>query len=97
MIAEYCLVNLLTKVLCTQAYRQGYSYPRYLFFTISWYAEEWWTKGVEEYGCTAEEMERVLKYSMTLLILPYARYVDNSTQTDTGGGLVSEHLAILCL
>ena len=49
---------------------------------------------MDEYGCTIEEMEHVLKYSMTLLILPYGRYIDNSTQTDTGGGLVSEYLFV---
>ena len=43
---------------------------------------------MEQYGCTGAQMEEVLRYSMTLLILPYARYLDRSLQTDTGDGLV---------
>ena len=74
----------------SQAYKQGYTYPRYLFFTISWYSERWWFNDIEKYGCTGQQMEEVLQYSMTLLILPYARYRDRSLRTDTGGGLVRQ-------
>ena len=63
-------------------------YPRYLFFTIFWYTEEWWKKDIEQYGCTEKQMEELLQYSMSLEIQPYGRFSEPSLRTDTAGGLV---------
>ena len=71
-----------------QAYKLGYMYPRYLFFTIFWYSEEWWNIDIEQYGCTGKQMEELLQYSMTLEIQAYGRFSDLSLRTTTAGGLV---------
>ena len=64
-------------------------YPRYLFFTITWYSESWWTNNVQRFGCTAEQMAEVLQNTLTLGFLPSARYLNPSLHTDTNGGFVS--------
>lgn len=66
-----------------QAYKLGYTYPRYTFLTIAWYAQRWWTLEPEKYGCTAMEFEEVLEYSLSLLHLPYAKFLDQERETDT--------------
>ena len=72
----------------SQAYKNGYRYPRYLFFTISWYGREWWISDIEQYGCTAEQMEQVLQYTLSIVFLPTAEYLDPDLTTDTREGLV---------
>ena len=84
---QCAFVNLLCCIL-VQAYKLGYMYPRYLFFTIFWYSEKWWNIDIDRYGCTGKQMEELLQYSMTLEIQAYGRFIDPSLHTDTAGGLV---------
>ena len=83
-----CLKNVHVDVLF-QAYKNNLLYPRYLFFTISWYNAGWWKDDVEQYGCTPEQMEQVLEHTLTIVFLPSARYLDPSLTTDTKTDLVS--------
>ena len=72
-----------------QGYRKGYTYPRYMFFTIPWYVRDrWWMFEPDSYGCTVEERETVLEYSLILMNLPFAIFLNMTTETDTGYGLV---------
>ena len=80
----------MSHVLFAQAYRQGYMYPRYVFFAIPWYVDRWWTVEEDSYGCTVEQREEVLEYSITLMNLPFAKFLNGSLETDTGNGLVSK-------
>ncbi|CAI8009752.1 hypothetical protein GBAR_LOCUS6519 [Geodia barretti] len=76
-----------------EAYKNSLLYPRYLFFTISWYNAGWWRDGVEQYGCTPEQMEQVLEHTLTIVFLPSARYLDPSLTTDTKANLtIGEYL-----
>ena len=72
-----------------QAHRRGYRYPRYLFFMIPWYVSGWWRFEPDSYGCTVAERETTLEFSITVMNLPFAIYLNESTVTETGGGLVS--------
>lgn len=81
---------LAREIIC-EAYRQGYMYPRYVFFAIPWYVDGWWRPGNDSYGCTVEQREEVLEHSITLMNQPYARFLNGSQmETDTGNGLVSK-------
>ena len=71
-------------ILFLQAYRKGYRYPQYLFFMIPWYVNGWWRFEEDSYGCTVAEREETLEYSMTVMNLPFAIYLNMSTNTDTG-------------
>ena len=68
----------------SQAYRKGYRYPRNLFFMIPWYVNGWWRFENDSYGCTVEDREETLEYSMTVMNLPFAIYLNMSTTTETG-------------
>ena len=63
-------------------------YPQYVFFAIPWYVDGWWRFDNESYGCTPEEREEVLEHSITLMNLPFARFLNDSIVTETGNGLV---------
>lgn len=77
---------LAREIIC-EAYRQGYMYPRYVFFAIPWYVDRWWTVEEDSYGCTVEQREEVLEHSITLMNLPFAKFLNGSLETDTGNGL----------
>ena len=49
-----------------QAYRLGFHYPKYMFITYGWYANNWWTIPAtsSRYNCTAEERATVLPYTL---------------------------------
>ncbi|CAI8023404.1 Gamma-aminobutyric acid type B receptor subunit 1 [Geodia barretti] len=90
IVAGYAPVG--RQIMC-EAYKNNLLYPRYLFFTISWYSEGWWRDGVEQYGCTQEQMEQVLEHTLTIVFLPSARYLDPSLTTDTKTNLtIGEYL-----
>jgi gamma-aminobutyric acid type B receptor len=74
---------LAREIIC-EAYRKGYRYPRHLFFMIPWYVNGWWRFEAGSYGCTVAEREDTLEYSMTVMNLPFAAYLNMSTTTDTG-------------
>jgi gamma-aminobutyric acid type B receptor len=81
------------QIMC-EAYRNNFRYPRYLFFTISWYPDGWWTSS-EQYGCTAEQMEQVLEHTLSIVFLPGARYLNATLPTDTKSGLtIGEYLRL---
>ena len=68
-----------------QAYRQGIKYPQYFFLLYGWYAANWWVGSPEDdrmYGCTAEERQSVLPYSLAPLTAEFIS--DYSQQADTG-------------
>ena len=75
-----------------QAYKNNFLYPRYLFFTISWYLDGWWADDIEQYGCTADQMKQVLQHTLSIVFLPSVRYLDPSLTTDTHKDLVSMHI-----
>ena len=51
---------------------------------IPWYVNGWWRFEADSYGCTVAEREDTLEYSMTVMNLPFAAYLNMSTTTDTG-------------
>ena len=76
-------------IIFSQAYRKGYRYPQYLFFLIPWYVDGWWRFEPDSYGCSVEERETTLEYSMTIMNLPFASFINSSTVTETGQDIVS--------
>ena len=53
--------------------------------------DEWWAEDPDEYGCTVEQLEEVLEHSLSLVNLPFAKYLNKTNTTETGDGLVSEY------
>ena len=51
---------------------------------IPWYVNGWWRFENDSYGCTVEDREETLEYSMTVMNLPFAIYLNMSTTTETG-------------
>lgn len=47
---------LLLNVACLQAYKAGLYGPKIVWVFLGYYAAQFWTDGLEETGCTAEEM-----------------------------------------
>ena len=63
-----------------KAYQTGRTYPKYLFMTYAWYADEWWIS--DDVNCTGSEMEEVLEFSLALT--PYPEIEDRNAITDEG-------------
>jgi gamma-aminobutyric acid type B receptor len=92
IVAGYAPVG--RQIMC-EAYKNNLLYPRYLFFTISWYNAGWWRDDVEQYGCTPEQMEQVLEHTLSIVFLPGARYLNATLPTDTKSGLtIGEYLRL---
>ena len=53
--------------------------------------DDWWKVGEDDYGCTVEQLKEVLEYSLSLVNLPFAKYLNENITTETGGGMVSEY------
>ncbi len=64
-----------------QAYKRGYTYPRYAWILYAWYAEEWWTQDADT-GCTSSQLAEFLDKVITIQI--FAVPTDENAMTDTG-------------
>lgn len=67
-----------------QAYRRGYTYPRYVWLLYAWYAERWWTEEInpQTANCTDNQLAGFLERGIAMQIYPIA--FDGNATTDTG-------------
>ena len=65
----------------SQAYKRGYTYPRYAWILYAWYADEWWTQDTGT-SCTSSQLAEFLDTVLATQI--FAVPADENAMTDTG-------------
>ncbi|XP_064383155.1 gamma-aminobutyric acid type B receptor subunit 2-like [Halichondria panicea] len=67
-------------IIC-QAYKRGYTYPRYAWILYAWYADEWWTQDAGT-GCTSSQLAEFLEKVIAIQV--FSVPADENAMTDTG-------------
>ncbi len=67
--------------LTIQAYKRGYTYPKYAWILYAWYVDEWWTQDAD-IGCTSSQLAEFLEKVIVIQI--FAVPSDENAMTDTG-------------
>lgn len=68
-----------------QAYNRNQRLPQYLFITIGWYRNLWWTEDYVNLTCTVEEIESMLLSSLSISDEIYLDRVRDANITTTPG------------
>lgn len=68
-----------------QAYKKNLRLPQYLFVTIGWYRDFWWTESYPNLTCTVEEIESMILSSLSLSDEIYLDRERDANITTTSG------------
>ena len=91
--AEQTVHNIILSIFDFQAYKRGYTYPRYAWIMHAWYDVNWWTLPSDvPLNCTYSQLAGFLEQALATQISAVTS--NASAMTDTGLVSFNEILTI---